>query len=168
MDPRTNSPANSSRNTEDPDDAGDLEMVQNPTIITLAAEAELDSITNPSHASLSKRLAFDIQKVSRHLRLSSPKRYSYEEWVEFTRLIRLTRPERLNRDLGRVTTENEDENEEGLVNWDWIGDDSPMVSEMSESEWLLERLCESLIRLERRRDVTFDGREVVKVRTVED
>jgi len=46
----------------------------------------------------------------------------------------------------------EDENEEGLVNWDWIGDDSPMVSGSSESEWLIERLVESLVRLERRRE----------------
>jgi hypothetical protein len=39
-----------------------------------------------------------------------------------------------------------------LVNWDWIGEDSPMVSGLSEAAWLLERLCESLVRLEKRRE----------------
>lgn len=33
------------------------------------------------------------------------------------------------------------------MEWDWIGPDSPLMSGLSESEWLLERLCESLIRL---------------------
>lgn len=47
-------------------------------------------------------------------------------------------------------------NEEGLVNWDWIGDDSPMMSGVTESQWLLDRLCESLVRLERRKEVAYE------------
>ena len=155
----------SDRDTENPDDAADVEMTRHPTIVKLAAEAEQDTTTIPTHASLSRRIALNIQKVSRDLCASKSKRYSYEEWVEFTRLIRLTTPERLNNHLGTVTTN--DENEEGLVNWDWIGDDSPMVSEMSETEWLIERLCESLIRLERRREIASDNRDLTAMRSLE-
>ena len=42
------------------------------------------------------------------------------------------------------------------MNWDWIGDDSPMMSGVTESEWLLDRLCESLVRLERRKEVACE------------
>ena len=43
-----------------------------------------------------------------------------------------------------------DDEEEEMIEWDWIGEDSPMVAGMSEPEFLLERLCESLGRYVRR------------------
>ena len=36
--------------------------------------------------------------------------------------------------------------EEGLIEWDWIGEDSPMMSKSSEAEFVLDRLCESMRR----------------------
>jgi potassium channel subfamily K len=33
-----------------------------------------------------------------------------------------------------------------LLNWDWIGENSPMLATQTEPEWVLDRLCESLIR----------------------
>jgi potassium channel subfamily K len=154
------------RDPEDPEDP-DLELTEHPTIPTLAAEAEADTSTVPTSASLSRRLALSIKKVSGDFRLPRPKRYTYEEWVEFTRLIRLTTPERLNKDLGTTLTSTGTENEEGLVNWDWIGNDSPMMSGVTESEWLLERLCESLIRLEKRKEVACEMGELRATRMVE-
>lgn len=142
-------------------DDNDVEVVADtiqttaPNIASLAEEAETDLAQAPTHASLSRRIALSIRKVSFDLRLETPKRYSYEEWVEFTRLIRYTTPKRLNRALGTTLT-NETENEEGLVNWDWLGEQSPMVAGVTESEWLLERLVESLIRLEKRREIACD------------
>ncbi|KAH3971476.1 hypothetical protein HBI24_163930 [Parastagonospora nodorum] len=153
-DPRNDSATNTPANA-DPKDP-DLELTQNPTIPTLAVEAENDASTPPTQASLSRRLALRIKKVSLDFRLPQPKRYTYEEWVEFTRLIRLTTPERLDRDLGTTISSTGTLNEEGLVNWDWIGDDSPMMSGVTESEWLLDRLCESLVRLERRKEVACE------------
>lgn len=162
IDPRSESVANisspSDRDLDDPEAATDVQQTEHPTMGALAAEAEQDTAKPPTHSSLSRRLALSIQKVSVDIRLSEPKRYAYEEWVEFTRLIRLTTPERLNDELGTVATENEDE--EGLVNWDWIGNDSPMMSTMSESEWLLERLCESLVRLEKRKEIAYDQKNL--------
>ncbi|KAF2127648.1 voltage-gated potassium channel [Dothidotthia symphoricarpi CBS 119687] len=141
------------------------------------AEAEeVDVETTPhthTHASLSRHLAHTIKSVSLDLRLPRPKRYAYEEWVEFTRLIRFTTPqidpdERRGggggRDRGGDGGEDGGEDggggraeEQGLVEWDWIGADSPMTSGLSESEWVLERLCESLIRLQMRREEGVGG-----------
>jgi potassium channel subfamily K len=163
-DPRANTPPD--RDTNDAEDP-DLELTRHPTIPTLAAEAEADTSTIPTHASLSRRLALSIKKVSADFRLPRPKRYTYEEWVEFTRLIRLTTPERLNRNLGTTISSNDTENEEGLVNWDWIGDDSPMMSGVTESEWLLERLCESLVRLEKRKEVACEKGGLEAMRLME-
>ncbi|KAH6629397.1 potassium channel-like protein [Boeremia exigua] len=138
------------------------------TISRLAEEAESDRAHAPSRASLSRRLAFAIRKVSRDLRLETPKRYAYEEWVEFTRLIRFTTPGRLDRVLGTLANVSDDtENEEGLVNWDWLGEHSPMVAGVSESEWLLERLVESLVRLEKRREIACEHGDVGGLRVME-
>ncbi|KAF2034250.1 potassium channel-like protein [Setomelanomma holmii] len=149
-------------NPPHPDLDTDLELTQHPTIPELAQ----DISKPPTQASLSRRLALSIKKVSLDFRLDRPRRYTYEEWVEFTRLIRFTTPERLDRDLG-TSTEVENETEGGWVNWDWIGDDSPMMSTMTESEWLIERLCESLVRLERRKEVACDKRNLEAMRDME-
>lgn len=135
----------------------DTIQATHPNITSLAEEAETDAFRAPTRASLSRRLALSIKKVSLDLRLDTSKRYSYEEWVEFTRLIRFTTPRRLNRLMGTVplTDEAENEEEEGLVDWDWLGEHSPMVAGVGESEWLIERLCESLLRLERRREIIY-------------
>ncbi len=89
---------------------------------------------------LARRLATAIKRTANDLRAPKRKKYSYEEWVEFTKLIRFT---------GNKKIAEEEEEEEGLIEWDWIGEDSPMLAEVSESEWVLERLCESLNRYTR-------------------
>lgn len=91
---------------------------------------------------LARKLALAIKRTANDLRHRPPKRYTYEEWVEFTRLIRFS-----SRSVQAV---EEEEGEEGLVEWDWIGEDSPMLANVSESEWVLDRLCESLNRYTRR------------------
>lgn len=127
----------------------DRQATRNPSLPTLAQEAEQDAEgKSPSHASLSRRLALSIKRVAADLHLSEPKRYDYEEWVEFTRLIRYTRSNAGKSGDGVL----EEEEEEGLVDWDWIGTDSPLMSGLSEPEWLLNRLCESLVRLDRRKE----------------
>ncbi|KAH6673592.1 hypothetical protein B0J14DRAFT_591121 [Halenospora varia] len=91
---------------------------------------------------LARLLAQAIRRVANDLRSPTPIKYTYEEWVEFTRLIRFSTK-------GEKEVESE-ELEEGLVEWDWIGEDSPMLADETEPEWVLERLCESLNRYTRR------------------
>ncbi|OCT54215.1 ion channel [Cladophialophora carrionii] len=92
-----------------------------------------------TEAELTSRLAWAIRKTADDLHHSPGKRYSYEEWCEFTRLIRFTR-------VGLAQLEY-DEEVDGVVEWDWLDENSPMLSQQSESEWILDRLCESLLRL---------------------
>ncbi|KAJ5782427.1 Ion transport 2 [Penicillium paradoxum] len=112
---------------------------------------------DPSPLELAQQLAFSIRKR---------KRYSYEEWVEFTRLIQFTDP----RSRLRSSSENQSvsgeyaantEDEYGLLNWDWIGENSPIVTKQTEPEWVLDRLCESLIRYVSTQEDSLIGRGYV-------
>jgi potassium channel subfamily K, other eukaryote len=99
----------------------------------------VDEILISDEHTLGRHLALAIRRTANDVRTGdSPRRYSYEEWVEFTRLIRFTRLSTLEMEAAEV--------EEGLVEWDWIGENSPMLADESESEWVLNRLCESLDR----------------------
>lgn len=119
-----------------------------PTIEQLATQ-ELDE------AQMTRRLAFAIRRTADDLVRHPGKRYSYEEWADFSehgsklviiftdyfslaRLIRFTKMDWEQLEL--------DEEEEGVVEWDWLDENSPMMSEQSEAEWVLDRLCESLLR----------------------
>lgn len=95
---------------------------------------------------LARQLALAINRTVNDSRLQHRKKYSYQEWVEFTRLIRFS-----GESPRQVEAEDEEEEEEeGLLEWDWIGDNSPLLANISESEWILDRLCESLNRYTRR------------------
>ncbi|KAF2658218.1 voltage-gated potassium channel [Lophiostoma macrostomum CBS 122681] len=148
------------------DDGDGLELTTTTStaLPVLAQEAEADAVGNiPCPASLARRLAQSIRRVATDLRLHNPKRYEYEEWVEFTRLIRFSSNRAGEKGEGVI----EEEEQEGLVEWDWIGEDSPLMSGVSESEWLLSRLCESLVRVERRAEAKWRLEEVRKGRVSE-
>ncbi|PTU17768.1 hypothetical protein P175DRAFT_0465895 [Aspergillus ochraceoroseus IBT 24754] len=93
----------------------------------------------PSELELAQKLALAIQSTIKDALMGQPKKYSYEQWYEFMRMIRFTDP-RKNQEY--VV----EEDEYGVLNWDWIGEDSPLLAEKTEPEWVLDRLCESLIR----------------------
>lgn len=93
---------------------------------------------------LARQLAKTIKSVAQDLRSSPPKKYTYKEWQHFTNLIRFSA---LTAEIEILQEEME---EEGLVEWDWIGEDSPMLADVAEAEWVLSRLCESLTRYSRR------------------
>jgi len=127
------------------------------------------------------QLSAAIRRVARDIKLEPPKKYSFDEWLYFTKLIRYSSSDRVNmktavamtrsredtgalgvreeRRLRAVETVNDDDDEfdggeddpaeSSLVYWDWIGEDSPMLSDASEAQWVLDRLCESLTRYAR-------------------
>ena len=106
---------------------------------TLEQVADLDNLDD---AALAKKLSIAIRQTADDMKNGPARHYSYEEWAEYTRLIRFSSYSK--EELG------EEEEEEGLIEWDWIGEDSPMLARQSESEWLLDRLCESLNRYMRK------------------
>ena len=99
----------------------------------------------PSRHELARRLANKIQHTANEVRTDPDKRYSYEEWVEITQLIRFTAKssDKDDQDDGAAPFSM---NEEELIEWDWIGAESPMMSRKSEAEFVLDRLCESMHR----------------------
>ncbi|TKA62002.1 hypothetical protein B0A49_08400 [Cryomyces minteri] len=117
-----------------PEEEDDM-PIRSPTIEALADEV---SDTKQNVQDLARKLALSIRRTANDLKRERPKRYSYAEWVEFTRLIRFT-----SKNLGEKIV---DDDEEGLIEWDWIGENSPMMATQSESEFVLDRLCESMAR----------------------
>lgn len=95
----------------------------------------------PTHYDLARRLAKAIQGVAKDAKNKPDKQYSYEEWVEFTQMIRFT---------AEGDDEEREEEAEEMVDWDWIGENSPMMARGSEAEFVLDRLCESMSRYVRR------------------
>ena len=114
----------------------DADATDSPTFEEVVQLDHLDD------AALARKLSIAIRRTAGDLKSDPSRRYSYEEWAEYTHLIRFSRYTR--DELG------EEEEEEGLIEWDWIGEDSPMLAEQSESEWVLDRLCESLNRYMRK------------------
>lgn len=88
------------------------------------------------------KLAGAIRTTAADVRTAPSKKYSYEAWVQFTRLIRFSWESK--------TEVEQEESEEGMIEWDWIGDDSPMLADKGEPEWVLDKLCDSLDRFIRR------------------
>lgn len=98
----------------------------------------------PSTHTLGQQLVYAIQKTIKDAVSGQRKRYSYEEWVSFIRLIQFTHIKSGGDGEERDESIRLDEDEYGLLNWDWIGQDSPLLAEKTEPEWVLDRLCESL------------------------
>ncbi|KAJ6113038.1 hypothetical protein N7512_008362 [Penicillium capsulatum] len=113
---------------------------------------ELAREDDPSPFDLAQQLAFAIRRTTLDARKDKRRHYSYEEWVEFTRLIQFTDPHSRRSPSGERGNSREngciaiDEDEYGVLNWDWIGENSPMLAHQTEPEWILDRLCESLVR----------------------
>ena len=106
-----------------------------PTIEELAGDEE------PTDAELARRLPDVIRRVAKDIKNESTRRYTYEEWVDFTRMIRFSAVKEEDR---------ETEVDDSLVNWDWLGEDSPMLAQGTEAEFVFERLVESLNRYVKR------------------
>lgn len=112
-----------------------------PTIDNLARAA-------PSDTELAKRLAHAIQRTAKDLTAHPPRKYTFEEWVQFTQLIRFTAAASEREESGNRYEADQD----GLIEWDWIGEHSPLMAQQSEAGFVLDRLCESMSRYVRRMD----------------
>ena len=123
-----------------------------PTLDALVNE----EVAPPSDHDLARKLALEIRKTAQHLKDDTPKRYTYEEWVHITELIRFSSKRRQNQRATSSSSdaaadgrkeEQEAAEEEEFIEWDWIGENSPMMAfGKSEPEFVLDRLCESMVR----------------------
>jgi potassium channel subfamily K len=147
--PRSPPPGDEGEQQEQQEQEQQQQQQQTPTLEQLAAE---DDDKDTEH-DLARELALAIKSVAQDLRADPPRRYEYEQWVHFTKLIRFS-------NKSREEVEEIDE-AEGLVDWDWIGEDSPMLADITEAEWVLDRLCESLNRYTRTQASKVGGTHVL-------
>jgi potassium channel subfamily K len=121
-----------------------------------AKTLEQFALETPTHYDLARRLVKTIRKVARDAKYTKDKKYSYEEWLQFSQMIRFTAERDDDYPGGGAVEEEQDE---GMVEWDWIGEDSPMMARGSEAEFILDRLCESMQRYIHRISASRGGME---------
>ncbi|RPB13472.1 voltage-gated potassium channel [Morchella conica CCBAS932] len=68
-------------------------------------------------------IAAQIRVISGHLGFEPPKRYTFDEWIEFLELLEL-----------RWESEG----------WSWLSEDGPLMSGLTETQWVLGELCRKL------------------------
>jgi potassium channel subfamily K len=120
-------------------------------------QMDADKLKVPDATALVRQLALAIRRTAHDMTADTPREYTYEEWVEFTRLIRFSA-------VGGPAEALLDTDEEGMIEWDWIGEDSPMMSQQSESQFVHDRLCESLVRYLKRNPPVTPFSETLKER----
>ena len=102
------------------------------------------------------QLIREFRNVMKHLNESPPRRYTYEEWAWFLKLMGEDEDNQLSHrkapiqpktadhkepDIQQGTT---DDKEQSKRQWSWLGNRSPLMGEVDEPEWVLERLSITL------------------------
>ena len=108
-------------------------------------------------------LAKEFRNVMKHLNESPPRKYTYDEWAYYLKLMgedeesstSHRKPPVLPKkdgeqnggdgevDMQQAQTEDDTK---GNREWSWLGERSPLMGEMEEAEWVLERLAGRLER----------------------
>lgn len=88
-------------------------------------KAEKGGVGSQQHK-IGKMIAREIVKLAKDIGAKPPRKYDWEEWKRFLEL------------LGEMGDGN------GDVEWKWIGDDGMLFSGVTETEYLLGKLCERL------------------------
>lgn len=82
---------------------------------------------------LAARIAKEISKVARDVGNKPPKKYEWEEWTRWLDILGQTE----GGDGGQEAKKEDAE-------WTWLGDDGPLFSKATETEWILGKLCTRL------------------------
>ncbi|KAI4256463.1 MAG: hypothetical protein LQ352_002069, partial [Teloschistes flavicans] len=123
-----------------------------------SAEQHGDEISKDRHT-YHYQLIREFRNVMKHLDDNPPRRYSYEEWAWYLRLmgenedshsshrkapVKVQNPD----DGGQVDMQqgSSDDQEQKERQWSWLGNRSPLMGEVGEAAWVLERLS---VRLEK-------------------
>ncbi|PKS08653.1 hypothetical protein jhhlp_005042 [Lomentospora prolificans] len=132
--------------------------------------AQPSSSRPPSAAEQQYRLISAISTIARDLRAEPNKHYPYEQWAYYLRLlgedegsgsthrmpnIKLAMARRRNRmcrcmipwawdDEDSGSQHEEGASHEEGVRWSWLGNRSPLMKQVTEGEWLLEKLTKKL------------------------
>lgn len=99
----------------------------------------------------------EFRNVLKHINESPPRKYTYDEWAWFLKLMGEdeanhkshrappVNPENLPSKKAPDTQQAQTDDENGTVRqWSWLGNRSPLMGEIEEAEWVLERLSMTL------------------------
>ena len=101
----------------------------------------------------------------KHLNENPPRKYSYEEWAWFLKLMGQDEASAKSHRTAPITVDRSkdekhdmqqakiDDNDESSYAWSWLGNRSPLMGEMAEAEWVLERLSLTLERALRKQSL---------------
>lgn len=97
----------------------------------------------------------ELRSVLKHLDESPPRKYNYEEWAWFLRLMgedesshasHRKAPIKVKKHLGDEADlqQGQTDDRDQLQQWSWVGNRSPLMGDTEEAEWVLERLSATL------------------------
>jgi potassium channel subfamily K len=103
-------------------------------------------------------LITEIQSVMRHLNSSPPRKYTFDEWAWYLKLIgeddslsatkqALSKPKVDGVDgegPGSSSTTNRNKRYNEDFKWSWVGSRSPLMGNKEEAQWVLEKLTKTL------------------------
>lgn len=100
--------------------------------------------TDPAEYHLT--LIEEIGRVTQHLKSHPPRKYTFQEWAWYLRLIGEDESDAAkHRKPHSHLSKSKDELEgKERARWSWVGSRSPLMSSQEEAEWILERLIEKL------------------------
>lgn len=121
----------------------------------MAAERRGDKLEGNIHE-YHYLLAREFRNVMKHLNENPPRKYSYDEWAWFLKLMgedegsinsHRKPPIEINKSKGsEPDTQQAQFNDQDTQTrqWSWLGNRSPLMGETEEAEWVLERLSITL------------------------
>ena len=125
-------------------------------------------------------LVKEFRNVLKHLNESPPRRYSYDEWAWFLKLMgedensdvsHRKAPVKVKRgkdDEPDTQQGQSDDKDAQARQWSWLGNRSPLMGELEEAEWVLERLSMTLEKeLKRQSDAKSESRRTSSARMPE-
>ena len=97
----------------------------------------------------------ELRNVLKHLDESPPRKYTYEEWAWFLRLMgedessdtsHRKAPIKVKKETGEEPDlrQGQTDDREQFRQWSWVGNRSPLMGDAEEAEWVLERLSATL------------------------
>lgn len=98
----------------------------------------------------------EFRNVMKHQNENPPRKYSYEEWTWFLKLMGQDEASATSHRTAPITVDKSkddrpdtqqakiDDNDKSSHAWSWLGNRSPLMGEVEEAEWVLERLTLTL------------------------
>ena len=88
----------------------------------------------------------EIGLVMQHLKSHPPRKYTFQEWAWYLRLIGEDESDAAKHRKPHAHLRSSKDELEGKerAKWSWVGSRSPLMSSQEEAEWILERLIETL------------------------